>query len=91
MVVPSEMPIYDHNMDISVTLFRSRCLELIRRVEVGGAHRHQAPGQSRRSSSPPAGGRGATRRPWERLRGTGELRAEPDESVLDAGEFEASR
>ena len=33
----------------------------------------------------------ARRRPWERLRGSGELLAEPGESVLDAAEFEAGR
>lgn len=31
------------------------------------------------------------RRPWERLRGSGQLLAQPGESVLDAEAFEASR
>jgi antitoxin (DNA-binding transcriptional repressor) of toxin-antitoxin stability system len=30
-------------------------------------------------------------RPWQRLRGSGELLAGPDESVLDERAFEASR
>jgi hypothetical protein len=30
-------------------------------------------------------------RPWERLRGSGELAMEPEESVLDSGSFDALR
>ena len=30
-------------------------------------------------------------RPWERLRGSGELAMEPEESVLDAGSIDALR
>ena len=30
-------------------------------------------------------------RPWERLHGSGELAMEPEESVLDAGSFDALR
>jgi antitoxin (DNA-binding transcriptional repressor) of toxin-antitoxin stability system len=31
------------------------------------------------------------RKPWEILHGSGELRVEPEESVLDEREFEASQ
>ena len=79
-------------MDISVTQFRASCLELIRRVEHGGE-----PVDIRRRGKvvarlapPPVPGK-APRKPWEVLRGSGELRAEPGESVLDEEEFEASR
>jgi antitoxin (DNA-binding transcriptional repressor) of toxin-antitoxin stability system len=79
-------------MDISVTRFRARCLELIRRVETGGkpVDIKRRGKVVARLAPPPAAGE-APRKPWERLRGSGELLAEPGESVLDAREFEASR
>jgi hypothetical protein len=42
-----------------------------------------------RLTPPPTPGR--TPKAWEVLRGSGELKAEPEESVLDGGDFEASR
>ena len=92
MVAPSELPIYDHDMDISVTRFRASCLELIRRVETGGEPvdiKRRGRVVARLAPPPAAGER--PRRPWERLRGSGELLAEPGESVLDVGAFEAGR
>ena len=79
-------------MDISVTRFRATCLELIRRVESGGepVDIKRRGKVVARLAPPPATGE-ARRRPWERLRGSGELLAEPGESVLDAAEFEAGR
>lgn len=79
-------------MDISVTRFRASCLELIRRVETGG----EAVDIKRRGKvvarlAPPPAVAEAPRKPWERLRGSGELLAEPGESVLDERAFEASR
>jgi hypothetical protein len=41
--------------------------------------------------APPPAVAEAPRKPWERLRGSGELLAEPGESVLDDQAFEASR
>ena len=79
-------------MDISVTQFRASCLELIRRVETGG----EAVDIKRRGkvvarlAPPPAAG-AEPRKPWERLRGSGELLGEPGESVLHERDFEASR
>ena len=79
-------------MDISVTQFRASCLALIRRVEKGG----EAVDIKRRGkvvarlAPPPARG-AAPRQRWEILRGSGELLAEPGESVLDEREFEATR
>lgn len=79
-------------MDISVTEFRATCLDLIRRVESGGepvdikrrgkivARLTPAP---KPSKAPP--------KAWEVLRGSGELRSEPDESFIEEVEFEASR
>jgi antitoxin (DNA-binding transcriptional repressor) of toxin-antitoxin stability system len=79
-------------MDISVTKFRASCLELIRRVETGG----QPVDIKRRGKvvarlAPPPAARERPRRPWERLRGSGELLAGPGESVLTSDDFEAAR
>ena len=79
-------------MDISVTRFRAQCLELIRQVESGGEvveiTRH---GKTVARLTPPAGNAAMHPRPWERLRGSGELAMEPEESVLDTGSFDALR
>jgi antitoxin (DNA-binding transcriptional repressor) of toxin-antitoxin stability system len=79
-------------MDISVTRFRASCLELIRRVETGGEPvdiKRRGKVVARLAPAPAPGE--APRRAWERLRGSGELLAEPGESVLDEKEFEAGR
>ena len=77
-------------MDISVTTFRAQCLELIRQIEAGGepitiCRRGKAVARL----SPPPGPAGQDARPWEQLRGSGSLLASPEESVLQAGDFEA--
>jgi antitoxin (DNA-binding transcriptional repressor) of toxin-antitoxin stability system len=79
-------------MDISVTRFRASCLALIRRVETRGepVDIKRRGKVVARLAPPPAAGE-APRKPWERLRGSGELLGEPGESVLDVSEFEASR
>jgi antitoxin (DNA-binding transcriptional repressor) of toxin-antitoxin stability system len=79
-------------MVISVTRFRASCLQLIRRVETGG----EAVDIKRRGKivarlSPPPAVAEVPRKPWEQLRGSGALLAEPGESVLDEHAFEASR
>ena len=79
-------------MYISVTQFRARCLKLIRRVETGGgAVDIKRRGKVVARLAPPPVAAEAARKPWERLRGSGELAAEPGESVLDARDFEAAR
>jgi prevent-host-death family protein len=79
-------------MTISVTELKARCLEIIREVQRGGKVvdivRH---GQVVARLLPAVSGRDAGSKPWEVLRGTGELLAAADESVLDEHEFEASR
>lgn len=79
-------------MNISVTEFRARCLDLIRRVEISGEpvdiKRHGK--VVARLALPPTPGK-AIPRAWEILRGSGELKAEPEESVIGEQEFEASR
>lgn len=79
-------------MDISVTRFRASCLKLIRRVEAGG----EVVDIKRRGKvvarlAPPPAAAAPPRAAWERLRGSGQLRVAPGESVLDERAFEASR
>ncbi|MFM9103806.1 MAG: type II toxin-antitoxin system Phd/YefM family antitoxin [Cyanobium sp.] len=79
-------------MDISVTRFRALCLALIRQVESGGEvveiTRH---GKTVARLLPPAGSSASAQKPWEALRGSGVLAMEPEESVLDARNFDALR
>ena len=79
-------------MDISVTRFRAACLELIRRVESGGepVDIKRRGKVVARLAPPPQAGK-APPKAWQRLRGSGTLLAEPEESVLVAGELEADR
>lgn len=81
-------------MDISVTDFKHRCLEVIRRVEETG----QPVAITRRGKvvarlAPCSGAVvGDLRKPWERLRELGgRLLAEPGESALKDEDFAASR
>jgi prevent-host-death family protein len=81
-------------MDISVTAFKQRCLELVRRVEKSG----RAVTITRRGKvvarlAPPLSrSSGTTARPWEKLRCLGgELLADSNESVLRDEDFQALR
>lgn len=81
-------------MDISVTDFKHRCLEIVRQVEKTG----QPVTITRRGKvvarlAPSSGAVvGDPRKPWERLRELGgRLLAEPGESSLQDEEFAASR
>lgn len=81
-------------MEISVTEFKHRCLEIIRRVEKTG----KPVSITRRGSvvarlEPSRVTKGVeTLQPWERLRAMGgRLLAEPGESVLHVEDFEALR
>lgn len=79
-------------MDISVTQFRASCLELIRRVEVLGepVDIKRRGKVVARLTRPPTPGKEPPRA-WEVLRGSGELKAQPEESVIDERELEAYR
>ena len=88
------MAIYNLKMDISVTEFKQRCLEIIRQVEKTG----RAVAITRRGKvvarlQPPLRvSPEAALKPWEQLRTMGgRLLAEPGESVLRDEEFEALR
>ena len=80
-------------MDISVTEFKQRCLEIIRRVERTGRPvaitrrgkvvARLAPAAQRTAD--------AKLKPWQRLRGTAVCHFEPGESVLRDEDFEAMR
>jgi prevent-host-death family protein len=86
------MTIYDPKMDISITEFKQRCLEIVRHVE-----RTREPVVITRRGRivarlGPAPVAAVPARPWEQLRKLGgELRGPPGQSVLDEGDFEASR
>ena len=78
-------------MDISVTDFKARCLELIRKVEESGEsvtiHRR---GRSVARLEP--AGIANRGKPWERLRTLGgSVTAKPNESMLKEEDFEALR
>ena len=80
-------------MDISVTEFKQRCLEIIRDVERTGRSvaitRH---GRTVARLQPSAAVKSSSAlKPWERLRGSAECRFEPEESSLKDGDFEALR
>ena len=81
--VPGEMSIYNSEMDISVTEFKQRCLELIRRVEATGkpvtiTRRGKAVAQLDPAPAPAAPGV----KPWERLRGRARWLADPGERLI---------
>ena len=81
-------------MDISVTEFKQRCLEIIRRVEeTGKPVTLTRRGKAVARIQPPMSTTMAnTRKPWEQLRALGgRLLAAPGESVLRNDEFEALR
>ena len=78
-------------MDISVTEFKERCLDLIRKVEEGGeVITIRRRGKIVARLEPPKAHEKELR-PWERLRGSGILLAEPGESVIHDEDFEAMR
>ena len=90
----SEMAIQTLNMDISVTQFKQRCLEIIRRVEdTGKPVAITRRGKVVARLNPPGSAAGpGNLKPWEQLRARGgRLLAKPGESVLRDEEFEALR
>jgi len=77
------MSIYNPEMDISVTEFKQRCLELIRHVEATGkpvtiTRRGKAVAQLDPPPTPAASGV----KPWERLRGKARWLADPGERFI---------
>lgn len=86
------MTIYDHEMDISVTHFKARCLDLIRTVEKGGEpvvirRRGRIVARLQRASEAADGDK-----PWERLRALGgRAHMAADEAAWREEDFEALR
>lgn len=80
-------------MDITVTEFKHRCLEIVRRVERTG----QSVAITRRGKvvarlAPSGSSASPKHKPWEALRALGgRMLAEPGESVLRDEDFEALR
>jgi antitoxin (DNA-binding transcriptional repressor) of toxin-antitoxin stability system len=89
-----EMAIYISVMDISVTEFKHRCLQIIRSVERTGKPvtlTRRGKAVAHLEAAMPAG-LAEQAEPWARLRGLGgRLLAGPGESVLRDEDFEASR
>lgn len=81
-------------MDISITDFKQRCLEIIRRIEKTGqpvaiTRRGKIVARVQRYGSQTAE---SEDKPWEQLRRLGgRLHAAPGDSVLANGDFEALR
>lgn len=79
-------------MDISITEFKQRCLEIVRRVEKSGKAvtiRRRGKAVAKLEPSPTDG---VGNRPWEQLRALGgQLKTEPGESALHDKDFEALR
>lgn len=87
------MAIYTSYMDISVTEFKHRCLEIIREVERTGrsvAITRRGSVVARLQPSSTAGAAAALK-PWERLRGSAACLFDAEESVLKDEDFEALR
>ena len=81
-------------MDISVTEFKHRCLEIIRRVEESGTPVAITRRGKVVARLQPAlrGGERRDLKPWEQLRAMGgRLLAEPEESVIRDEDFDALR
>ena len=87
------MSIYDRNMDISVSDFKQRCLDIIRHVErTGRPVTITRRGRVVARLQPPPALAAGGRRPWEELRALGgRLLAAPGESVVRDEDFEALR
>ena len=92
-VASTKMAIYTLEMDISITEFKQRCLEIVRRVEKTGRPvtiRRRGKIVAQLEPSPSAEMAGM--KPWEQLRIMGgKLSAKPGESVLRDEDFEALR
>lgn len=80
-------------MDISVTDFKQRCLEIVRAVEqTGRPVTITRRGRAVAHLEPERAKYDATGSPWEQLRALGgTLRARPEESALRDDDFEALR
>ncbi|MBS3935741.1 MAG: type II toxin-antitoxin system Phd/YefM family antitoxin [Sulfuritalea sp.] len=75
---------------VSVSEFKLHCLDVIRRVEQDGAavdltRRGKVVARLVPTTAAPQG-----TPTWLRLRGHGRLRAQPEEGVLDANDFDAT-
>lgn len=89
---PGKMTIYHAEMDISVSDFKARCLDLIRRVEKSGRPITIKRRGRTVARLEPARSLDAGLKPWEQLRALGgEVHAAPGESVVKDRDFEALR
>ena len=82
------MVIYDLHMTISVTVFKARCLALLRQMERRGEPLEITRRGRVVARLTPAV---AVVEPWARLRGTGRLLADPGEAMFADSDFAALR
>ncbi|MSO30239.1 MAG: type II toxin-antitoxin system Phd/YefM family antitoxin [Acidobacteria bacterium] len=87
------MAIYDSEMDLSVTEFKHRCLEIVRRVErTDTTVTITRQGRAVAQLEPSIRNEIHAQAPWERLRALGgTLLAPPGESVVRDDDFKALR
>ncbi|MCS7048162.1 MAG: type II toxin-antitoxin system Phd/YefM family antitoxin [Verrucomicrobiae bacterium] len=79
-------------MTISVTEFKSKCLQLLKELETQQEPIEITRGGKVVARIVPAGSLVQTSlKPWQRLRGTGRLLSKPQEGVLKQADFEAAR
>ena len=74
---------------VSVSEFKAHCLDVIRQVEQGGGPVDLTRRGKIVARLVPTAPAVQGMAPWLRLRGHGALRAQPDDSVLNAADFEA--
>jgi len=88
------MSIYNLKMDVSITEFKQRCLEILRQVEkTGEVVTIRRRGKVVARVEPPAASQArGSMKPWERVRLMGgRLLAKPGESAFRDKDFEALR
>ena len=79
-------------MTISVTEFKTKCLQLLKEIEAGGEPIEITRRGKVVARIVPAGlATASDKKPWERLRGHGRLLAKPEEGVLSESAFVAAR
>lgn len=78
-------------MAVSVSEFKTHCLDVIRRVEQDGASVDLTRRGKVVARLVPTASAAQGTSPWLRLRGRGALRAGAEESVLDSADFAAMR
>jgi prevent-host-death family protein len=79
-------------MTISVTEFKTKCLQVLKEVRAGcGPIEITRHGKVVARIVPAEPAAASAKQPWERLRGRGRLLAKAEEGVLSGSDFEAAQ